>query len=150
MARLRLGRDAKVYISASAFTASGLIEVRRGGDITVTDSAKEVVGEARDLEYDVNDVGSKTFGVEMEVLQEADDEGTDIAALEAAYDASSELFVIVANAAKDVASGKAIKFKGKVFDFGTARGLGEHTKRKLVLKNTDPDNPPTRVTTPLA
>lgn len=152
MARLRLGRDYKVYISDSAFTAAGLVEVTRAKDIAITDEAAEVVGTARDLEYDVVDVGSKSFGVEFEINQLATDpgSGTDRALLEAAYDGNSELFVVVCRGAKDADGGKGIKFKGKVFKYGQDAPEGDMARISVVLKNSDPDNPPTRVSTPLS
>ena len=152
MAGLRLGRDAKVYISDAAFTAAGLIEVDRAKDITVTDEAAEHTASARDMEYDVADVGSKTFSVEFDLnIYKTDPaNGTAHDLLRDAYDGNSELFVIVTNGDKAVDCGSAIKFKGKVFKWPSELGATDFGKRSVLLKNTDPDSPPTRVTTPLA
>lgn len=152
MARLRLGRDAKVFISDAAFTASGLVEVTKAKDITITDEAAEITGTARDLEYDVVDVGSKTFGVEFSVNQLATDpgSGTDRALLEAAYDANTELFIIVTRGAKDADCGKAYKFKGKVTKYSPDYPEGDMGVISVTLKPSDPDNPPSRVATPLS
>jgi hypothetical protein len=152
MARLKPGRDAKVYISDAAFTASGLVEVTRAKDIVINDEAAEVVGSARDLEYNIYDQGGKDFSIEFDVNQLATDpgSGTDRALLQASYDAGSELFVIVTRGAKDADSGAAIKLKGKVMKYAPNYGEGEMGTISVVIKPTDPDNPPTRISTPLS
>lgn len=152
MARLLMGRNAVLYVSDSAFTASGLVALARGKDFTVTDEAAEVQGSARDMEYDVFDVGSKTFGVEVEVNEIAvdPDAGTARALVQAAYDGNTELYVVICKGDKAVDSGKAIKFKGKVFSHGLNLPEGDMATVPITIKPSDPDNPPTRVATPLA
>ncbi len=151
MAKIARGRKAKVYIHASAYTASGLIEVRRTKDITLTNEAKTATAEARDLEYDMNAQAGKTLELSFDRLIEvANDDATDIAALESSFDNGTDLWVVVTRDAKDVASGDALKFVGVVTNMSETFANGEFAGYSFVIKPSHPDNMPTRVTTPLA
>lgn len=152
MGQVRWGRKARVYISDSAYTASGLVMVRRTKDITTTDEADDQVAEARDLEYKVHNQGAKDFTLEFDKLLDADAEtdGDDIDLLKKAYDDGSELYVVVAKGLKDATTGKALKFKGIVLGWSEEFPEGEAAKVSVKIVPSDPDDPPTRVTTPLA
>lgn len=147
---IRWGRKARIYISDSAFTASSLVMVRRTKDITSIDEADDQVAEARDLAYKVHNQGAKEGGVEFDKLIDADDSGADVVLLKAAYAAGSELYVIVAKDVKTAASGEALKFKGILLGWPEDLPEGEAGKMSLKLVPSDPDSPPTRVSTPLA
>lgn len=146
----RWGRSARIYISDSAFTASGLVMIRRTKDITSIDEADDQVAEARDVAYKVHNQGAKEGGVEFDKWLDADDTGADNILLKAAYAAGSELYVVVCKDLKTVASGEALKFKGILLGWPEDLPEGEVGKQSLKLVPSDPDSMPTRVSTPLA
>ncbi|MCE9605066.1 MAG: hypothetical protein K8U03_09225 [Planctomycetia bacterium] len=148
--QIRWGRRARIYISDEAFTAADLVVIRRTKDITTNDEADDQVAEARDLAYKVHGQGAKDYSVEFDKLLDADDSGEDIALLRDSYDNGTELFVVVCRATKDVASGKAMKFKGIVMGWSEEYPEGEAGKLSLKIVPSDPDSQPTRVTTALA
>lgn len=150
MAKINWGRQGRVYIASDVVVAASLVEVRRTKDITTTWEAKTATAEARDLDCDVNQQAGKTFQLEFEMLIEATDDGSDVQLLRDAFDAGTDLYVVVARNKKNVASGKAIAFKGQVFQFPDGMAQGEASSRSIVIKPSDPDNLPARVNTPLA
>jgi len=149
MAGPRLGRDARIYYHASAFTAAGLTVVAHTKDITITDEAKIVTASAMDLEYDVHGQGSKDFGVEFAILREGTDE-TSFAALRDAYDAQTMLWFAVCPAAKGDTAGKAMLFVGKVFKFNEDHPMDGDVAATVLLKNGDMTIMPTWTATPLS
>lgn len=150
MAAIAFGRYSKIYISASAFTAAGLIEVGRTQDIDFPDEAEDMTATARDLAYKVHSPGIKDCTLSFKRLMEATDAGTDIDLLLDAYEDGTELFVILTRAAKTEASGYAKKFKGKVLKKNEPRPEGGVAVYEFMIAPSDPSNLPTRVSTPLA
>jgi hypothetical protein len=149
MAKPRFGRDARVYYHTSSFSAAGLIEITRCQDISVTDEAQEQVATARDYTYDAKSQGSKNFEITFTKLVEATDQ-TSMTALRNAYNAKTDLYFVFCNAAKDVSSGPALTFVGQVFTFSESNPQNGEATIAIKLTNSDPDNPPTNVSTPLA
>lgn len=149
MAKVRFGRKARLYYHTSAFTASGLVEVTRCKDIVVDDVANVMEASARDLEYDVAEQGGKSFSVTFEKLLEATDQTT-LTALRDAYDNQTDLYFVVVNDVKGNASGNGVKWVGQVVQWNEKKPENGPGSVDVVLRNSDPDNPPARATTPLA
>jgi hypothetical protein len=149
MAKPRFGRDARMYYHTSSFAASGLTEITRCQDISVTDEAQEQVATARDYAYDVKNQGSKNFEVTFTKVVEATDQTT-MTALLNAYKNKTDLYFVICNADKAIASGDALTFVGQVLTRSKEAPQNGEMVISFKLVNSDPDNPPTDVTTPLA
>lgn len=149
MAKIRYGRKARLYYHTSAFTASGLTEITRCKDITLTDEARDMAASASDLEYDVHEQGGKEFSVEFEKLLEATDQTT-LTALRNSYINRTDLYFVLCRDVKGNASGSAITFVGRVMTWNENTPEDGPGSVKIKLRPTDPDNLPTRVSTPLA
>lgn len=152
MAQIPWGRKARVYISTAAFTAAGLVMVRRCKDITTTDEADDQVAEARDLEYKIHNQGAKDFTLEFDKLLDAaaDVDAGDNQLLKASYDNGTELFVVVCPGLKTDTVGHAMQFKGIVMSWSPDYPEGEASKVSVKIAPSDPDSPPARVATPLS
>lgn len=144
------GRTACLYVSADAYTASGLKLVTRSKDIDFPDEAEDIKAEARDLAYAVHSAGIKDASISFSRLLEANDSAEALTVLRNAYDAGTDLYCVVTRKPKAVASGKAKRFVGKVIQFAEKYPENGPATVDVKIVPSDPDHLPERVDTPLS
>lgn len=144
------GRSAKVYLSDTAYTAAGLVDLENTtDDFDNPDEAETAQVMARDLDYVLNMLGIKTTSISGSILRRKTN-GTGAALLQTSYDAQSPLYVVILPKAKSVSGVSGVKFVGVVSKFQSPIPQVGPRKWEFTILPTDPDNMPTRVTTPLS
>lgn len=158
MAKIRYGRDARLYAAPVTYTGGvpdaldkdELIEITRLGDITSNDeTASEVVAGARDLEYDVFDQSEKRLVVETKKLINVEESGDDVDLLRDAFDAGDELWVLLTRKAKSVASGDGLLCLCQLFGWPEELPQSGAVTAALKFMQSNPDRQPERVGTPV-